>query len=419
MLALLSLLAITAMVTVAVAAVVAGQKQTRFDDDFENALQVAETGLDQMEALVLANPTATTAPAPVTGSGSDGSSWTSSAVKSGQDWTVTSTGTAPDGSTRRVRSFVTSKSLFSLAAFGKFFTDFNGGNGADSYNSANTPYGSDICDAAGSDTSYVANPDASNASDVKMCNRTGKGTIATNGTMKLKGQVAANTDRAEIHFASEVIPDPLPGATGVCAGVPALCGQQTLAAAKDCNAPSTSGSILRYCRDPIVLPPAADFCNKVAPAPTSAFNGTGNFGGGIFSFTDVALTGTTTFSGTMANPTIICMNGKLSIPNSALVNFEVGPRGTKVPRPAGSLKIFNTYSGSGAGMDFGNHASLSAAVYAPDASFQGGSQGNVYGSLIASSIDNNGGWNFHYDEALALDLTAAPVAATNWVEIPG
>jgi hypothetical protein len=46
-----------------------------------------------------------------------------------------------------------------------------------------------------------------------------------------------------------------------------------------------------------------------------------------------------------------------------------------------------------------------------------GPQGNVYGSLIANSINNQGGWNFHYDEDLAGQALNAPVRIRNWREV--
>jgi hypothetical protein len=76
--------------------------------------------------------------------------------------------------------------------------------------------------------------------------------------------------------------------------------------------------------------------------------------------------------------------------------------------------IFST--GTGPTLTFGNHAAVSAAIYAPSAAFGGGSQGNIFGSLVAGSINNNGGWNFHYDESLADVTDNAPLVGENWRE---
>jgi hypothetical protein len=43
---------------------------------------------------------------------------------------------------------------------------------------------------------------------------------------------------------------------------------------------------------------------------------------------------------------------------------------------------------------------IGMALYGPAASCGGGSQNEIFGSIICRSIDNVGGWKFHYDEAL-------------------
>jgi hypothetical protein len=409
MVSLLAVLILTSLVAVTIATVATGQKQTRFDNSFERALQVAEYGLDEMAALVQSDPTAPDgAFAPIEGEVSSGGKFATTATRTGDVWTIESTGVSPDGRERRLQAQVEVTGLFNLAVFGKIFVDFNGGNGASSYNSESN---STVCHTDSTSRADVVAGDFS----VEPCFQTGQGVVATNGKLFLKGQAAADADRMEIHFArdEEYLAglEPLEGATGYCNGVPATCGAYNEFVT---DAAGDSVRRLSYFRKPIELP-AITVCDGLG-AP-SGFNGNGSLGGGVYNFTDVTLRESTVFTGTPENPTVICMSGKLTVPNHNAVNFEPAPAGGTQPRPPGSLFIFNRYSGTGTGIDMGTHAAISAAIYAPDASFQGGAQGNVFGTLIAHSIDNNGGWNFHYDEALGRAKINAPVRMSDWTEV--
>lgn len=62
---------------------------------------------------------------------------------------------------------------------------------------------------------------------------------------------------------------------------------------------------------------------------------------------------------------------------------------------------------------------LSAVVYAPNADITlngGGTNGNVYGSVIGETITVTGGSQFHYDEALAELDTSSPFTFSEWIE---
>ncbi len=421
--AMLAVLVVAALVSVVLSSVVTGQRQTRFDESFEQALQIAEVGLERMVALVEsreATDSFTVCAAPPAGCPVDGGQYWGEAVKdSADDWTIEAQGRASDGTVRSLQAVVDVRSLFNLAAFGKFFSDFNGGNGADSYRSGSwnlsvyprtftqSDTGSNICMDG---TSSPADPSRSSDSDVRMCTPTGNGVVATNGELFLKGGVIDDTDYVEIHHARDRISDPLPDATGYCKGVATTCSTPY---ETECDVRGAGAKKLQYCRDPIVLP-----SDPVTPpsAPTGAFDGAGaTLAAGVHVFTNVTLYTSTVVQGTPENPTIIYLTGKLAIPNREYVNFRTNAAGNKVPRPSPSLLIFS--SGSGPALDFGNHASFAGAVYAPSAGFTGGAQGNVYGSMIAGSINNNGGWNFHYDEALAEVTVGAPLQASDWTEL--
>lgn len=410
-LSMLAVMVVSALLLVVLGTVLSGQRQTTYDKTFEQALQVAEVGHNQMISLIQSDPNAEPATmVPIEGTTTEGGSYRAEAVREGTFWRVTAKGWTLNGPERTVEARIKVRPLFSLAAFGRTLADFNGGNGADSFDSA---LGSGLC-WFGSMTSYAdpGTPTAAatgGATAVNMCRPTGLGVVATNGELQLKGGVAEKIDAAEIHNAREGVIDPLPDATGYCKGVTATCDLFTAA----------EGAKGRYYREPIELP-AITSCDGLAGAPAPFTGNDYALSGRAYNLSDVTLTGETTFTGTTAQPTLLCVSGKLTIQAAHLINFEqqVYPDGITrwAPRKPGSLLIFMTNQGNSQ-LEMGNNASISGAIYAPNAAVVCGPQGNVYGSLVANSIDNAGGWNFHYDEALGAQMINAPVRVQDWREI--
>ncbi|MBW3548780.1 MAG: hypothetical protein KY452_11690 [Actinobacteria bacterium] len=398
--AMLAVLVVGSLVTVLVGTVVVGERQTRFDQGFEQSLQVAETGLDRMVHLV------------ASGQRTDDFSLAETAVAGGRyqgiadrtrrDWFLEATGTAPDGTSRTVSVTVAVESLFGVAAYGRTQVALRGGNSADSYASGTfddlgaftlLSDGSNICRSDGTAADPYATADSGGT---RMCSPTGNGVVATNEELFLLGGVIAGVDRAEIHYAREKVTDPLPGATGFCGGVTETCTSPKLA----------------YFREPIELQPdpvvpPADLTNQGSFAGTS-------LPAGRQLYTNVVLDTNTVVQGTPDNPTVVYLTGTLTIPNQAVVNFRQTLDGRWVPKPTAGLLIFS--AGVGPALRFGNHASFSGAVYAPRATFSGGAAGNIYGSMVTGSISTQGSWNFHYDDALGDVNTEARRVVRNWRE---
>lgn len=384
--AMLAILVIGSLVTVLVGTVVVGQRQTRFDQAFEQSLAVAELGLERMVQLVESRQR--TDDFTLAETAVSGGAYTGVADLDGQDWALTATGTAANGTSRTISVTVEVNSLFGVAAYGRTQVGLRGDNTADSYDSRNS---SSICKG-----SAPADPlSTADSSGTRMCSPTGNGVVATNEEMFLRGGVIDQVDRAEIHYARDNVDDPLPGATGFCGGVSATC---------------TSPKLTRF-REPIELEPDP----VVAPGDLTNL---GSFAGttlpaGRRLYTNLTLTSDTVVQGTPQNPTIVYVTGTLTIPNQAVVNFQtVG--GRLVPKPPAGLLIFS--AGVGPALRFGNHASFSGAVYAPRATFSGGAAGNIYGSIVAGSISTQGSWNFHYDDALGDVETEAIRRASGWTE---
>ena len=415
-LALLAVVVLGGLVTVLVATVVVGQRQTRFDESYENALQIAEVGLDRLVYLIAhAEIDEEDGFHEITGEASGGTyAATATFEPAGWQWLIESEGVTASDVRRSVEVVVAPQSVFQVAAFGKFFVDFNGGNAADSYRSGEFIYddvaqtmsfeqsndGAWPCDR-NSGARLTATGPAN--SDVVMCNPTNVGVVATNGELNLKGNAWDYTDAAEVHYAKERIEEePHPEATGFCSMADWRCEHEKVSYHRD---------ELNVEPDPVPVP---THLTSVGNFPDDHADGNA-LAPGEYLFADVRLDSDTQILGTATEPVVIYMTGTLSMPNHATVNFETASDGHPQPRPTPSLRIFSNSDGNQA-LNFGNHASISAAIFAPNAGFAGGAQGNIYGSLIAGSINNNGGWNFHYDEALADVMDLAPLRAVRWAE---
>jgi len=424
---MMAILIVGSLVTILVGTIVVGQGQTRFDQGFEQSLSIAEIGLERMVYQVKSRQETEFIPVPETVAG--GGRYSGQAVRSGRIWTLTSTGaverpcpvtatpsTTPCRTERTLTLTIEVESLFGVAAYGRTQVDLRGSNTADSYRSgtlsappvmfSKLALGSNICSGV-----VPADPySASDSGSTRMCTPTGKGVVATNGELFLRGGVIAEIDRAEIHYAREIVADPLPGATGFCSGVSATC----------------SSLKLDYFSEPIVvepdpvLPPAgirlgafpgpsSATCPITAPVGTTAC-----LPPGPQIHTNMTLDSKTFIQGTPENPTIVYLTGTFTIPNGEVVNFEKNGAGNWVPKSAPGLLIYS--AGIGPALRFGNHASFAGAVYAPRATFSGGSAGNIYGSIVTGSISTQGGWNFHYDEALGDVDTEARFLVSGWAE---
>ncbi len=399
-LVMLAILIFGSLITVLAGTVVIGQRQTRFDQGFEQALPVAETGVERMVYLVRSGQRTESfslAPDQVAGSGR----YSGSATRAGRQWTLTAIGTAANGTTRTVTVTIRTESVFGVAAYGRSQVDLRGGNAADSYRSGTFSEqrvftalggGSNICRSLVSADPF----NSAHSTGTRMCTPTGKGVVSTNGELYMLGGVIEGVDEARIHNARAGVADPLPDATGFCSGVSQTC----------------SSAKLKHFRDPIELDPDP----VVAPADLT---NRGSFSGSTLSpgrqlYTNMTLDTNTVVQGTPENPSIVYLTGTLTIPNGAVVNFRQNALSNWVPKPAPGLLIFS--AGIGPALRFGNHASFSGAVWAPRATFAGGSAGNIYGALATGSISTQGSWNFHYDEALGDVVAESRRIVTGWSE---
>lgn len=94
------------------------------------------------------------------------------------------------------------------------------------------------------------------------------------------------------------------------------------------------------------------------------------------------------------------LGGSTTLINCA--NCDVGGMASKTPSAA-ALRIYiaPTPSGTFGSFDASTKKFMSFALSAPMSECTGGSQNEVYGSLICKRLQTQGGWGFHYDVALA------------------
>ncbi|HVM15093.1 MAG TPA: hypothetical protein VM287_12310 [Egibacteraceae bacterium] len=396
---MLAILIVGSLITVLVGTVVVGQRQTRFDQAFEQALPVAEAGLERMVYLVRSGQR--TDSFSLAETAVPGGRYAGSAVRVGRQWTLTATGRAANGTRRTVTVTISTESVFGVAAFGRTQVVLRGSNSSDSYRSGTFDQrrmftelggGSNICRGG-----TPADPfNSSHSASTRMCTPTGKGVVATNGELYMLGGVIESVDQARIHYARERIADPLPDATGFCSGVTQTCSSPKLAYVRDPNQ-----------LDPDPVSPPGDLVNQ------------GSFAGSTLPagrqlYTNLTLDSNTVVQGTPENPSVVYLTGTLTIPNGAVVNFRKNALGDWIPKPSPGLLIFS--AGIGPALRLGNHASFSGAVWAPRATFSGGAAGNIYGALATGSISTEGSWNFHYDEALGDVIAEARRTVTGWAE---
>jgi hypothetical protein len=109
---------------------------------------------------------------------------------------------------------------------------------------------------------------------------------------------------------------------------------------------------------------------------------------------------TTVTNASSSNPLRIYVSGDVKMTMnggacSKLVNMTCGQSSPD----GGSLQIFTL----GSSVSFVNQSSFVGTIWAPYATCAGdtsSASSDIYGSMVCKSIDNQGGWNFHYDERL-------------------
>jgi hypothetical protein len=354
-----------------------GQRTARHDRDFNQAIQVADAGMQNaFTELALSDPDDDTLPAigstiVRTGTLDHGDwEWTATRI-SRTRWQVRSEGTAA-GSVRVVEANIGPRQLFGLAAFADLKLELRGGNKADSYNDVTWGTGNG---AVGSNNQIVLNGNATVDWVMRYANATynEKG-IVVNG-------VETNEDPAYLPpLGAEAYAE-----GGVCHGQDAIAytGQFPLVRGKTycfTNADFPAGDhklVGDSPNDPTTAPEPVDPDGPtriyIAPSGNLRLLGQGNTGCG----------------------------------GAACVNIDPADRPN-----ATALEI---YLASGEVLA-NNHTKIAAGIYAPSSNCSGpNAQGELYGSIICRTLDSKGGWQFHYDDRFR-DVETEDFAIDGWRE---
>jgi hypothetical protein len=401
---MLGIMVITFIVVIGMTTMVLNERVTRHDRNFEQSLAAAETGLGKLVTQVKASPFATAMPT-VTGTDSSTStSWTATATGGSGHWVLTATGTAAGSGTTVTRTITQNLDATNVlgstdAMFGTTSMTLAGGSasGVDTYDSA---VDSSVCGSDGSAQSM-------GYSGARMCTHASPamGRIGTNGPLTIPNAALSNMDGADVYgVGTPGYPDPLD--TGQCAGDASACA---------------SGRVTTHA-DPLTFPLSSQ-CSQGIGGGAAAYDGSlALAANAVYSFTDVTLNATAIANlGNVSGSTlVICFSGRLdvlpAVPLNSTVQTVLPLR--LAPRAPSTLLLIST-SGSpsirlNAGL--GLPSSLSAVIYAPNASCSATAHVDLYGAMVCGTLSAPNGINVHYDNEVSRIPFDQPVTISAWRE---
>ena len=435
--ALLAAIVVAGLVSIIVATTITGQRAARFDQDFTGALHVAEAGVQ--EALFKLNnrqiKDGDSESGPVTGGGEvNGRTYEWSAEQiSEHEWKVLSTRT-DDGVTRSVEAVISDGPLFNLAAFADNLLNLGGTNHADSYHSG-----------------WNNSTGTLDSALQEWC--TGKGRVGSNDGLDFSGSGSGTATCAYARTDQTVDGVDLYDWSGENAD-PDRC---THSGGSNCvyNGEAqyeTHEHGIEFDEDVAWMEDVLDRCSTLPDIAASDFDGqippadatTGvklHEGDDDSPYAYCAKTLTfdvhTSLDGASpANPVVFMVEdwveANLSGGNRLRVNCDdctannLNPAAEDIYPQAGALQIY-TPSADGASPDSGDvigirqHSRVAAAIYAPRGTCggTGNAQVHIFGALICWDIPGVGGWNFHYDEALAEQIRTHRYSIIRWAEQQG
>jgi hypothetical protein len=249
------------------------------------------------------------------------------------------------------------------------------------------------------------------------------GAVGTDGPLTMVGSDITRVSRADIYDApASGVADP--DATGSCAGDATTC--------------AAVGTTVQLHTQRLDFP-VSSLCSQGIGAGATAYDGSYALAANaVYNFTNVTLNAQAiaNLSNLSASRIVICFSGDLAIPPAVPLNdlpSSLLPP-TLTPRPPSTLLLISTASsGAAPRVDFGLTSavtggaslpllstlptSISAVVYAPNATCDAEGHVDVYGALVCGSIQADGGLDVHYDTELGnLDFDR-PVTVSGWQEV--
>jgi hypothetical protein len=414
--ALLGVLIMTSVITVGFASVVMGQKQTRHQQAFAQALTGAETGLDSMVAQVKNAPSQSSF-TPVTGTNSTtGVSYTATATGSSGSWLVSSTGTANFNGhslSRTVQENVTLNGIYGVPLFGNSALTAQSGSGVDEYDSGTN--GS----AANSSCSVLPNTGVVGTGllSTTMCTPSslGKGPAATDGSLTMAGSDLSNFSEVDIDNAP-ASGYSNPDATGKCVGDSTACASSKV---------KTSTSSLTY--------PDSTVCSNGIGINASAITGSNYLAAGavynVIGNLTLNAAVVANLNNLASSGITLCFNGNLTVPSLGAAGVTVPWNSTVntavpltyAPRPPSTLTLIDTSTSPSSTITIGDglnpETALSAVIYAPHATCTMSGHVDLYGAIVCGSVSAPSGINVHYDTQLKSLTSEQTVTVSNWREV--
>lgn len=374
---LLTSIIVGGLVVVLVAAVLVNQRTARFDRSYTTVLQSADEYVQEAAHHVIRGDWDPAGTAPVgtveknyagatCTAATDGDVCWSATKTSDLTWEVESTvaarTTANDVVTRTVKMDVVDRPRFFIAAFADTQIRFTGGNGAASYGGGGW--------------------------------FTGNGIVASNEDIRLSG---ASTGVDGVHLFNWDNYN----APGRCVHTGGNDCDDVLA--DPAVAPSARfGPRLQVGGDRLgtqFIDDALAACGSPLPSYTSSTDGAT-----LSKVTFPRCVDNLTFDTNVTivdGPIEVYVAGQFSMANGVDINCPAGGCSSGGGDPDSTkLRIYS----DGGDVTIGNHANIAGAIYAPESRCAGNpsnAQGAIFGSMICGTIDNQGGWQFNYDDDLS------------------
>lgn len=437
-LALLAIIVIGALTAVVVASTIAGERSTRFDEDFTGALHVAEAGITEASFKLNTGQIAPDANEAHSDPDSDeGYKW--DAVNNGDHWVVTSTGEV-DGVSRTIRTRIEDSPLFESGAFTDQQLTFGGTVNADSYRSDGNDAPDDWCTGAGRVGSNVALEFGGQGQGQATCDYDNDSATVDGVDLydwdgnpdpdrcdhNVKAPNNCWNDAGENEPRFETHDDPLVFDSDVG-------WMEDLIT--DCE---DSGDLIESFRssdhngviDPANLGDAGavkvEFQTGHGPGPGDTY---------AYCVGELVFDGNTEVTGNRDDPVVFVVrdhvvvgeDGRVAVNcthNGGFCDTSGNPDVTQYFPDAAALQMY-TPSASNPDpaeddvLKIAPHSMFAGAVYAPNGGCgSGGSQVqvHVFGALVCENLDGQGGWQFHYDEALSDAVTTGEFGVTRWSE---
>lgn len=416
-LALLVVIMMAGLTTATLSRTITEQRSTRFDNEFTTAVHAGEAGI--AEGVFRLNNQLVTGDAASGAGDANGYAYTWEARRDGYgQWTVTSSGVGPDGVERTLVAEVSDRPIFDLALATHIGIEFAGGNTADSYHSGLQRR-----------CSTSPNPNCF-------------GVIASNGDIDM-GSSGASTnyaDRVHVHDWA----NPANTGPGRCSPTGSVYCDEAFGHRRNLDDPlDIRGDVLlvEELRDACTA--AAAFSTWRASAVAPANNATATLDlpaanalshpdvGAFHCLSELVFDRNTVLPSTVTAqaPYFLVVRDTIRVDGHVKVNcaacgssFPASPSMPVAP----ALQILTVADdgmlGSNvlAAVQIRQHAKLGAAIYAPNASC-GNQQGSnaqveIYGAIVCKAVLNQGGWRFHYDEALLDGLRTGRYFIDRWRE---